>query len=264
LPAADGGFVHKETKAPVKTGRIEKMSKSKRNTIDPNDIMAAYGADAARLFILSDSPPERDLQWTESGIEGAWKYINRLWRMVTTSNTELPAAGTEIPDMLDEAASTLRSLVHKSIHGMSEDLDKLHFNRAVARIRELSNAIAEYDALPEANGAVLREALETLVQLFAPMMPHLAEELWSMLGYDTMVIDTAWPVADKSLLVEENVTIAVQVNGKVRATVTLPRNADKQVTQDVALDNENVQKALAGKPVRKVIVVPNRIVNVVV
>jgi leucyl-tRNA synthetase len=147
---------------------------------------------------------------------------------------------------------------------MSEDLDKLHFNRAVARIRELSNAIAEYDALPEANGAVLREALETLVQLFAPMMPHLAEELWSMLGYDTMVIDTAWPVADKSLLVEENVTIAVQVNGKVRATVTLPRNADKQVTQDVALDNENVQKALAGKPVRKVIVVPNRIVNVVV
>jgi len=264
LPAADGSFVHKETKAPVKTGRIEKMSKSKRNTIDPNDIMAAYGADAARLFILSDSPPERDLQWTESGIEGAWKYINRLWRMVTTSNTELPAAGTEIPDMLDEAASTLRSLVHKSIHGMSEDLDKLHFNRAVARIRELSNAIAEYDALPEANGAVLREALETLVQLFAPMMPHLAEELWSMLGYDTMVIDTAWPVADKSLLVEENVTIAVQVNGKVRATVTLPRNADKQVTQDVALDNENVQKALAGKPVRKVIVVPNRIVNVVV
>lgn len=263
-PAADGGFVHKETKAPVKTGRIEKMSKSKRNTIDPNDIMAAYGADAARLFILSDSPPERDLQWTESGIEGAWKYINRLWRMVTAPNTALPKAGTEIPETLDDAAKTLRGLVHKTIAGMSEDLDKLHFNRAVARIRELSNAIAEYDALDDANGAVLREALESLVLLFAPMMPHLAEELWASLGYETMAIDTAWPVADKSLLVEENVTIAVQVNGKVRATVTLPRNADKQVTQEVALDNENVQKALAGKPVRKVIVVPNRIVNVVV
>ena len=261
---ADGAYVHKDTAAPVTIGRIEKMSKSKRNTIDPADIMATYGADAARLFILSDSPPDRDLQWTESGIEGAWKYIHRLWRMVAEPQTDIASIGADIPQKPDNDGKKLRSLVHKTIAGMGEDLDKLHFNRAVARVRELSNAIAEYDGSANGDPAILREALESLIRLFAPMMPHLAEELWAMLGHDTMVIDTPWPTADESLLTEDSVTIAVQVNGKVRATITLPQNADKDLTEKTALAHENIKKALDGKDIRKVIVVPNRIVNVVI
>lgn len=262
LKDADGSFVHADTGAPITVGRIEKMSKSKRNTIDPSDIMTSYGADAARLFILSDSPPERDLEWTESGIEGAWKYVCRLHRMITSPNTPLSQdkPGKDLPD----ADQKMRIAIHKAIDGMTDDLEKLHFNRAVARIRELSNDIASYDASGASDGAVLREGFETLILLFAPIMPHLAEELWQLLGHDTMVIDTPWPTADKSLLVDDEVTIAVQVNGKVRATITLPQNADKQMTQDKAMANENVQKAIDGKDVKKVIVVPNRIVNVVV
>lgn len=262
IEPADNGFVTRDGHKPVSVGRIEKMSKSKRNTIDPTDIMSSYGADAARLFILSDSPPERDLEWTESGIEGAWKYINRLYRMITSPNTLLDQGA--MPSDLDDAAQKLRTSVHKAIDGLTSDLEQLHFNRAVARIRELSNDIAAYDASGSGNGIVLREAFETLVQLFAPVMPHLAEELWQHLGHDTMVIDTPWPKADKNLLVDDEVTIAVQVNGKVRATITLPQDADRQYTQDKAMENDNVQKAIDGKPVKKVIVVPNRIVNVVV
>jgi leucyl-tRNA synthetase len=264
ITAVDGGFVHNDTKEPVKVGRIEKMSKSKRNTIDPADIMSSYGADAARLFILSDSPPERDLQWTESGIEGAWKYINRLWRMVAAPNTEIAPIDAEIPSNIDSDANELRSKVHKAIAGMTQDLDNLHFNKAVARIRELSNDISSYDSKDNANGAVLREALETLVLLFAPLMPHLGEELWALLGHKEMTINTPWPVADKSLLQDETVTIAVQVNGKVRATITLPKDADKTITEQTAMADENIQKAINGKEIRKVIVVPNRIVNVVI
>ena len=264
ITAVNGGFVHNDTKEPVKVGRIEKMSKSKRNTIDPADIMSSYGADAARLFILSDSPPERDLQWTESGIEGAWKYINRLWRMVAAPNTEIAPTDAEIPSNIDSDASELRSKVHKAIAGMTQDLDNLHFNKAVARIRELSNDISSYDSKDNANGAVLREALETLVLLFAPLMPHLGEELWALLGHKEMTINTPWPVADKSLFQDETVTIAVQVNGKVRATITLPKDADKTITEQTAMADENIQKAINGKEIRKVIVVPNRIVNVVI
>ena len=263
IPTEDG-YIHKDSKDPITVGRIEKMSKSKRNTIDPADIMTTYGADAARLFILSDSPPERDLQWTESGIEGAWKYINKMWRLVNQPNSTIADIGTAIGDTLDDKAKSLRVLTHKTIQDMTQDLEKLHFNRAVARIREFSNAISEYDQSDNADGAVLREALEALVLLFSPMMPHLGEELWANLGYNTMTIDTPWPVADTSLCAEDNVTIAVQVNGKVRATITLPKDADKQLTEETAMANENIQRAVDGKDIRKVIVVPNRIVNVVV
>ncbi len=262
LQEKDGGYVHAGNGQPITVGRIEKMSKSKRNTIDPTDIMSTYGADAARLFILSDSPPERDLEWTESGIEGAWKYINRLHRMITHPTTTL--SGGEMPSDLNDAAQKMRTAVHKAIDGLTGDLQQLHFNRAVARIRELSNDIAAYDASGNADGAVLREAFENLILMFAPIMPHLAEELWQHLGHKTMVIDTPWPKADTKLLVDDEVTIAVQVNGKVRATITLPQNADKQLTQEKAMANENVQKAIGDNPVKKVIVVPNRIVNVVV
>ena len=158
----------------------------------------------------------------------------------------------------------MRTAVHKAISGITDDLERLHFNRAVARIRELSNDIGTYETSDNPNGAVLREAFESLIKLFAPLMPHLAEELWAYLGHDTMVINTPWPKADESLLQAEKVTIAVQVNGKVRATITLPQDADKTLTQETALADENVQKAIDGKDIKKLIVVPNRIVNVVV
>jgi leucyl-tRNA synthetase len=250
--------------SPVKVGRIEKMSKSKKNVVDPNEILETYGADAARLFILSDSPPDRDLEWTESGIEGAWKFIHRLWRMVTNPAGKLAARGAGLPANPDAAAQNLLEELHKTVHNMSQELEKLHFNKAVAHIRGFANVLSDYDAMGRGDGSVLRFGFETLVKLIAPIMPHLGEELWQSLGHDTLVADESWPVADKAYLQSDQVTIGVQVNGKLRATITLPRDADKKIAEAKAMDDPGVKKAIGENQVRKVIVVPNRIVNVVI
>ncbi len=250
--------------SPVKVGRIEKMSKSKKNVVDPNEILETYGADAARLFILSDSPPDRDLEWTESGIEGAWKFIHRLWRMVTNPAGKLAARGAGLPANPDAAAQNLLEELHKTVHNMSQELEKLHFNKAVAHIRGFANVLSDYDAMGRGDGSVLRCGFETLVKLIAPIMPHLGEELWQSLGHDTLVADEPWPVADKAYLQSDQVTIGVQVNGKLRATITLPRDADKKIAEAKAMDDPGVKKAIGENQVRKVIVVPNRIVNVVI
>ncbi len=263
-PDDNGGYVTLSDNTAVNVGRIEKMSKSKKNTVDPQEIMDTYGADAARLFILSDSPPERDLEWTENGVEGAWKYVNRLWRMVNSQLDILPALGTAIPSDLNENAVNTRKIIHSTIGMISSDLDQLHYNKAVARIRELSNALGALKTDNDGGKWVLREGFEVLIKLMAPMVPHLAEELWSNLGYKTLIVEEPWPVADKSLLVSNEIKIAVQINGKVRATITLPKDADKLTTEKIAMNDPNVQKALDGKDVRKIIIVPNRIVNVVV
>ena len=258
-----GGLVHATNGQKVTLGRSEKMSKSKRNTVDPAHIIATYGADTARLFMLSDSPPERDLEWTDAGIDGAWRYVNRLWRLVVGVAESLPALGAAMPE-LGGPAVKLRRLVHKTIAGLSEDLERFAFNKAVARLRELTNALG--DVKPDAPDVawVLREGLEAAALLAAPMMPHLAEELWAELGHAAPVVDTPWPKAEASLLVEDNVTVAVQVNGKLRATIELPKDADPKVAEQTALAQEAVVAAMSGKPPRKVVVVPNRIVNVVV
>ena len=257
-----GQWVTIDGDKPVTMGRVEKMSKSKRNVIDPQDIIDTYGADSARLFILSDSPPERDLEWTESGIEGAWRYINKMYALVGEALSSLPPAGTSVPATLSADAKTLRAETHKAIKGVAEDIENFHMNKAVARIRSLSNAIAAFKGAGE-DMAVLREAIETLVKLFNPMIPHLAEELWNMLGHKTLLADESWPVADESLMVKESVTIGVQVNGKLRASITLPADAPQKTFEEEALAQDNVQKAIEGKQVRKVIVVPGRIVNIV-
>ena len=259
-----GDYIRTDTGGAVNVGRVEKMSKSKKNVVDPAHIIGTYGADAARLFMLSDSPPERDLEWTEAGIDGAWRYINRLWRMITEAPVELPPAGSAKPDSLGTKADATRRMVHKTIAGVSEDLEKFRFNKAVARVRELSNALAELDGKGEGEAWVLREGFEIIVRLIGPMMPHLGEELWARLGHTTLLVDQPWPQADAALVVEDSVTMAVQVNGKLRATLELPRDMAKDAAEQAALADPNVQRALEGKPVRKVIVVPNRVINVVV
>jgi leucyl-tRNA synthetase len=248
---------------PVSVGRLEKMSKSKRNVVDLDDIVDTYGADTARLYLMSDSPPERDLEWTETGIEGIWRYVNRLWRMVSEPAAELPPAGAAMPAGLGPALVALRRQIHKTIAAVTDDLDKFRFNRAVARIRELTNALDDLPAGEAGAGAVLREGLETAALLLGPMMPHLAEEMWQSLGHRSLVAETAWPKADPVLARDEQVTIAVQVNGKLRATIDLPRDAAAADIEHAALDLPQVARLLDGKAPRKVVVVPNRIVNVV-
>jgi leucyl-tRNA synthetase len=271
--AADGTFVSVVDDAPVEVGRSEKMSKSKRNVVDPSRIIDSYGADTARWFMLSDSPPDRDLEWTTAGVEGAWKFAQRLWRLVAERLPMLPPRGAPMPATNDARCEALRRATHKTIAGVSEDIEKFHFNKAVARLYEFVNAITDSlgangnGAAPPPNPAyawALREALESLARLAGPMMPHLAEELWQRLGHDHMLAETPWPDADQALTVDANVTIAVQVNGKLRATIELPRDAAQAVAESAALADEAVRRALDGKPPRKVIVVPNRIVNVVV
>ncbi len=260
----ESGATRRGDGAPVTVGRSEKMSKSRRNVIDPQDMIARYGADSARLFMLSDSPPERDLEWTESGIEGVWRYVQRLWRMISEPVVTLPAPGDAMPGDIAAADLALRQATHRAIAAVSDDIERFRFNRGVARIRELSNAIGAYRPAGEAGGAVLREALETLVLLIAPMMPHFAEEAWATLGRDGYACRQPWPVADAALTAEERLIVPVQVNGKKRATLELVPDADPAAVEAEALAQPKVAAAIAGKAVRKVIVVPNRIVNVVV
>jgi leucyl-tRNA synthetase len=258
----DGTAVHVTTRRPVQVGRKEVMSKSKKNVVPPADIIETYGADTARWFMLSDSPPERDMEWTAAGVESAWRFTQRLWRMLDTAEGLAPA-GAPIGNPT-EAGQALRRATHKAIAAVTEDIERFHFNRAVARIYELANAISEYKGTDPADAGARREAFETLVRLIGPMMPHLAEEMWAKLGHTTLLAETAWPEADPTLLRDDMVTIAVQVGGKLRATLVLERDAAREAVEAAALANDNVRRAIEGRTVRKVVVVPNRIVNVVV
>jgi len=246
----------------VTVGRSEKMSKSKKNTVDPTDIIETYGVDTARWYMLSDSPPERDLDWSEHGIEGAWRHSQRVWRLVSEA-AGLPAPGTAAPAALSESAQALRRTAHRIIRSVTEGIDGFRFNSAVAQLYELTNAVNGFKPAGEGDGWALREALEILVRLSEPMMPHLAEEAWQALGHTGLLVDTPWPETDPSLLVDETIRIGVQINGKLRATIDLPRDADKEAAEQAALAEPKVREALAGKEIRKVIVVPGRIVNIV-
>ncbi len=262
--AADGSARHADSQAPVAIGRAEKMSKSKRNVVDPEAIISTYGADTARWFMLSDSPPERDMEWTDAGVEGAWRFSQRLWRLVSDNLERLSAGATPLPGRLSPAAEELRRTVHKTVAACGEDLEQFRFNRAVARIYELANSLGAFKGLDAGDYWVLREGLDLLVRLVAPMMPHLAEELWQLLGHGDFLVDEPWPEADPALISDAQATLAVQVNGKKRATITLPVDAAEDEARAAALAEPSVQRAMDGKTARKVIVVRNRIVNVVV
>jgi leucyl-tRNA synthetase len=254
------------TGEPVEIGPIEKMSKSKKNTVDPDDIIAAYGADTARWFMLSDSPPERDVIWTEEGVQGAWRFVQRLWRLIGEI-ADIAGPHTR-PDTFGPEAQKVRKAAHRALANVSDDIARLRFNRCVAHIYECANALS--DAIGSAETApcddfawALREAGDILVRLFHPMMPHLAEECWAVLGHDTLVSTEAWPQLETALLVETTITLPVQVNGKKRADVTVARDAQKDDIEAAVLALDAVKRALDGKSPKKVIVVPQRIVNVV-
>jgi len=258
----DGKGIHTETGKPVTIGRVEVMSKSKKNVVDPGKIIEFYGADTARLFMLSDSPPERDIEWSESGVEGAWRFVNKLWRSITEPKVKLPNKNCELPKNISELAQKTRQEIHKAIDAFTKDIEDFHFNRAVARGRELSNSL---DKLGKGEGedVVLREGLEALIRLFNPMLPHITEELWSVLGHKKALVESSWPKADETLLVEDKITIAVQVNGKLRGTLDVIVDTDKASLEKQAMELDSVKRALKEKTVKKVIVVPNRIVNIV-
>jgi leucyl-tRNA synthetase len=260
--ATAGGLVDAGGR-PVTAGRHEKMSKSKKNVIGLDAIVETYGADTARLYVLSDSPPERDLEWTETGVEGTWRYVNRLWRMVSEPPVVLPRPGSAVPATLSPPVAGIRRTTHKTIAAVTDDLDKFRFNRAVARLRELTNALDELPAAEQGAPEVLREGLESLAHLLGPMMPHLAEEMWQELGGSGLLAEQPWPKADPDLVRDEQVTLAVQINGKLRATLDVPRDTAAATVEDAALALPQVARWLDGHSPRKVIVVPNRIVNIV-
>jgi len=251
----------------VEIGSIEKMSKSKKNVVDPDEIVRTYGADCARWFMLSDSPPERDVQWTEAGIEGASRFQQRVWRLLHEA-IEIGgrADGSDTPAAQVEAT---RKLVHRTVHAVGENIEALRFNSAVAQIYELTNGLTRFaaalEAAPAANGAAaLRDGVERLVQLIAPMMPHLSETCWGLLGEAGMVADAGWPAVDPALLVDSSVVMAVQLNGKRRGEITVPVGADRQVVEQEALSLEAVAGMLEGRTPKKIVIVPDRIVNVVI
>ncbi|HEX8663912.1 MAG TPA: leucine--tRNA ligase [Beijerinckiaceae bacterium] len=252
------------TGMPVEIGPIEKMSKSKRNTVDPDDIIASFGADTARWFMLSDSPPERDVIWTEEGVQGAARFVQRVWRLI---GEIADAAGADAGGRAEAPeALVVRKAAHRALAAVEESIEGLRFNVAVAKIYELANALQAQ--LGEARGKggfgpALREAGEIFLQLLAPMMPHLAEECWAALGRKGLVAEAPWPVLDRSLLVENTVTLPVQVNGKKRADVTVARDASQSAIEAAVMELDAVRRAMEGRPVRKIIVVPQRIVNVV-
>ncbi|MBX9804608.1 MAG: leucine--tRNA ligase [Alphaproteobacteria bacterium] len=253
-----GQYVTVKDGSPVTVGRSEKMSKSKKNVVDPQSIIDTYGTDSARLFVLSDTPPERDFDWSEEGLEGAWRYINRVWRLGLQT--------IELADRKGETEPTLvlRKATHQSIRKFQQAYERNAFNKAIAFLRELTNTLEK--AIE--NTAISREALiegfEVVVQGLSPIVPHLTSELWSKLGHQVSLVDAPWPLADPTLAMIEEVTIAVQVNGKMRGSFQAAVDAEKSALEEEAQALPGVVRDIAGRPTKRIITIPNRIVNIVV
>jgi leucyl-tRNA synthetase len=262
---------------PVEVGRTEKMSKSKKNVVDPDDLLEQYGADTARLFSLFASPPEKDLEWSEQGVEGAFRFLNRVYRLVEEHRDLLAGAPGRAagPATVPDDARELRRATHQTIKRVTEDIDRsFQFNTAIAALMELQNAIGKFcaDHLgPQGEDpgradrlAALREAVETLLTLLAPFAPHLCEELWAMTGHRESVLAQPWPIYDPEVAQADEILVVVQVNGRLRNRLTLPAGASEEQMRQAALADPRTRRWLEGKPVRRVVTVPNKLVNIVV
>ena len=254
-------YYHIDTKEPVIAGRTEKMSKSKKNVVDPQQIIENFGADTARFFMLSDSPPNRDMEWSDSGVEGSWRFLNKVWKFVTRLPKNINKV--ELPNNLSENNKKLLRIMNTSINEVTKAIDEFHFNSAVASVRSLYNSISSYKIINEDDAAVVFYVTKNLLILMNPMVPHLAEELWQNLGNVNIIANEKWPQADKSYIEINNVKIPVQVNGKVRAVIEVPKDTNKKDLEEIALSEKNVLKFLNHNP-KKVIIIPNRIVNFVI
>ena len=253
----------------VEIGAIEKMSKSRRNVVDPDDIIGSFGADTARWFMLSDSPPDRDIIWSDEGVQGAARYVQQLWRLIGDLAAIAAKADNPAPNQLSDAAIVIRRLTHRHLGHVEQNIERLRFNTAIAEIRKFSNALIETlneetETIAADKAFAYREAADVLSQLIAPMMPHLAEECWERLGHQTPISESSWPILDSALATEDTVLIPVQINGKKRAELWVDRNLDSASVEREALGLDAVIRAMEGRPAKKVIVVPRRIVNVVV
>ncbi len=262
----NGKFIHEKSREPLICGRSEKMSKSRKNVVEPSQIIDAYGADTARLFMLSDSPASRDLEWSESGIDGSWKYINRLWKLILSfSENQFSQNLSEDQKQIDISKIAPKNiairLTHKTIAWVGDEFEKMNFNRAIAKIREFSNALEKFEIKSTQDAQIMYFALNNLVILFSPIMPHLAEELWQKLGNKTLVAQSKFAQYDENLISESEVKIAVQILGKLRAIIELPKGLSPAEIEAKALKNETVQKFLDGKVVKKAIIVPDKLVN---
>ena len=254
-------FFHINTKEKVIAGRIEKMSKSKKNVVDPQQIIQTYGADTARFFMLSDSPPNRDMEWSVSGIEGSWRFLNKLWNFVI--NLEIENIDYNLPTNLSKSHKELLATLNATIEEVTKSIDDFHFNIAVASIRSLFNAISSYKILNNDDKSVILYNVKKLLILINPMVPHIAEALWENLNEKVLIANESWPIADKSFEEKHLIKIPVQVNGKMRAIIEVQKDLNNDQLKQIALKEKNILKFLNDTP-KKIIIVPNRIVNFVI
>ena len=258
IDTKDGKFFEIESGSPVTVGAIEKMSKSKKNTVDPTTIISDYGADVARWFMLSDSPPERDVEWTQAGAEGAWRFIQKLWALADAAPLE-----DDGPADKDIALDILRA-THKTIEGVTRGIQEFRFNTSVAQIHELSNTLKKVENKTAPGLSTARRfAIRTLAQLVSPFAPHVAEECWERVGGDGLCVNASWPEADPKLMSSDTVLMPIQVNGKKRSELNVAKDADKTDIEALALEEPKVKAFLSDKTVKKIIVVPGRIINIV-
>ncbi|MDC6451262.1 leucine--tRNA ligase [Alphaproteobacteria bacterium] len=257
----NNNFFHVDTKKPVFVGRTEKMSKSKKNVIDPQEIISKFGADTARFFMLSDSPPNRDMEWSDAGIDGSWRFLNKLWKFV--QNLNINKNCDDLPKDLSKSNKELLRTLNIRVKEITQSIDDFHFNNAVASIRSLFNSILSYNIINESDDQVVLYTTKKLLILINPMVPHIAEELWEKLHNSKMICNQAWPEVDQTYLQKNNVEIPIQVNGKMRALINVPYDTNKLDLENIAMKQKNVLKFLNGVP-KKVIIIPNRVINFVI
>jgi leucyl-tRNA synthetase len=242
-----------------------KMSKSKGNTVDPQALIDRYGADTVRLFIMFAAPPEQSLEWSDSGVEGAYRFLKRVWRLAYAHVNAGVVTATENSEGLNDEQKAVRRALHQTIQKVGDDIGRrLTFNTAIAAVMELTNHLSKFEDSSEQGRAVMQEALESMALMLSPMVPHLSHQLWELLGHSDAVIDVAWPMVDEGALVKESLQMVVQVNGKLRAKLEVAVSASKEEIEQQALADENVLRFIEEKNVVKVIVVPGKLVNLVV